>query len=469
MFVNASPPVLSPILPILTEVSRIDSLIECCVEHILFCKQRDPKKKTSFSDGVVYGDGMSRQVLCKQCNHCGIFVFCNTTTKLVLPGTKSARSLMVSTLVFGAMTAGLGFADINTLFSSIGLPSMDQKTFYNTTEMWGKKLWDFWEINRKIAHDAEISLARAAGDVDFDDCPLLCVTADGGWFTRCNRGHTYKSKTGCQVIRGIATQACLYISVKNSYCAFCHYHDKRNPTIPEHTCYKNHVGPPQQMEQQGIVDGFLAGFEDFGCKYSVLVADGDSSTFPNLVCQCPWPMKKCPCVNHFHKCTRSRLEKAILTQEFTKQKWHLLFPSALCIKLCKSIKAACRMAIVTVDKTKAEVNLKRDLLNAPLHVLGFHEGCRVEFCLTARQLRPDEAVPAQPTFRLPTEEIGKLSTCVKTFLEANWEEKNGVSLDSTCNCNKDGDCICDVPLNLWDDSSDTEEDETMLSDGANSA
>ena len=157
----------------------------------------------------------------------------------------------------------MGYADVNRLFKTIGLTTMNKVTFFELVEFWGKKLWKYWELKRKEAHEEEIKLAMANGDVDEEDCPLLCVTADGGWYTRCNRGHTYKAKSGCQVIRGILSKKVLFISMKQSYCSFCNFHHRVNPTvsIPSHSCYKNWSGPPQGMEQQGIVDGFLAGIK----------------------------------------------------------------------------------------------------------------------------------------------------------------------------------------------------------------
>ena len=435
---------------------RIDLLVECCAEHIETCKAYVRGAKfPRFRDGVLFGNGISRQLLCKQCNHCKDFIYMSTTSKIEMPDCPKAKSLVVSKLVFGAMDAGMGFADTSRLFSTVGLELMDEKTFYRTTEMWGDLLWEFWGIKRKAAYMKAIMRAEAADDVDEEGAALLSGTADGGWFTRCNRGHTFSSKTGVQVIRCLETGDVLEASVKNSYCAFCHYHSKRNPdtAIPVHTCYQNYKGPATGMEQQGIVEGFLAGYHDFGCKISVLVADGDSSTFPTLVAQCPWLIKKCHCSNHFHKCCRNRLEKAILSKAFTDLKWHLVFPSALIVKLCKSIKAACRMARVTPDKVVAERNLRHDLPNTVWHVLGFHEECRVEFCETARTLRPDEPVPEQPSFRLDPSQIGKLGTCVKAFLEAKWEEP-GESLDS-CTCNADGVCVCDFSF------SDSENEEEM--------
>ncbi len=336
---------------------------------------------------------------------------------------------------------------------------MHRNTFTDITDHWGRKLWEYWEIHRKAAHEEEISIALKAKDIDHDGYPLIAVTADGGWFTRCNRGHTYKSKTGCQVIRGIATKKVLWVSVKNSFCAYCYYHHKRSTCVPEHVCYQNFKGPPQGMEQQGIVEGFLAGYEDFEVKYSVLVADGDSSTFPNLVKECFWPMKKCHCCNHFHKCCRTRLEKAIQTQEFTKLKWHLDFPSELIVKLCKSLKAACRMARVTDNKVMAERHLRYDLKNAVWHVLGYHDECRLAFCGVACQLHPDEPAPLERVdFLLPADQIGKLGTSVLTFLEAKWEEQDG-SLDS-CTCDDEGNCICKF---AFDDNDDDEDYTEILS------
>ncbi len=456
-FINVSPPnapLFDAQIPVLTDVQVIDRLIDSCVKHAYECSKSGNSLKVTFKNGAVFGQGMQQEILCKQCNLCGVFVYMHTSCnfKISLSEKEDLKNLQITKLVFSCMDIGMGFNDGNRLFSSIGLPFMNKATFSNITEMWGNKLWEFWEIHRKAAHDEENAIARLAGDVDSENCPLLAVTADGGWFTRCNRGHTYKSKTGCQVIRGLATKKVLWVSVKNAYCAFCYYHHCHQPDnpIPDHICYKNYKGPPQGMEQEGIVDGFLAGYKDFLSKYSVVVADGDSSTFPNLVAKCSWTMKKCHCCNHFHKCCRSRLEKAILTQEFKNNKWHLEFPSAMIVKLCKSLKAACRTARVSENKKEAEINLRHDVTNAAWHVLGFHEDCRVAFCSAARQLKPDVPVPEKVSFRRSQEEVGKLGSSVKTFLQAKWEG-SGESLDA-CLCDNEGNCICN--FDFKDDSDD---------------
>ena len=189
----------------------------------------------------------------------------------------------------------------------------------------------------------------------------------------------------------------------------------------------------------------------------MLVADGDSSTFANLVAQCSWIIKKCNCCNHFHKCCRSRLEKAIASSEFREQKWHIEFPSPLIVKLCKSLKAACRMARITACKKEAEIFLRHDLNNAVWHCLGYHEECRVAFCGTARQLRPNVPVPPFVNFRVPEDQIGKLGTTVKTFLGHDWEGSGslGPSMDA-CKCNTEGDCVCD--FNFPPDNEGTDEE-----------
>ena len=115
----------------------------------------------------------------------------STTSKIEMPDCPQAKSLVVSKLVFGAMDAGMGFADNSRLFSTVGLELMDEKTFYRTTEMWGDLLWEFWGIKRKAAYMKAIMRAEAADDVDEEGAALLSGTADGGWFTRCNRGHTF--------------------------------------------------------------------------------------------------------------------------------------------------------------------------------------------------------------------------------------------------------------------------------------
>ncbi len=133
-FINASPSPLQPCMvpsPLLTETHLIDELVECCVTHSFHCPKReiaspkiipslkDKSNERFFKNGVIFGEGISRQVLCKQCTQCNAFIFFKTTTKISLSGDDHDQNLLSSKIVFSSMVAGMGYNDINKLFTSV--------------------------------------------------------------------------------------------------------------------------------------------------------------------------------------------------------------------------------------------------------------------------------------------------------------------------------------------------------------
>ena len=72
----------------LTELKIIDYLVGCCIDHALH-KCFHKHNKPSFKDCILFGAGISQQIIAKQCNNCGVFIFANTTTKLFFEGDTS--------------------------------------------------------------------------------------------------------------------------------------------------------------------------------------------------------------------------------------------------------------------------------------------------------------------------------------------------------------------------------------------
>lgn len=170
-----------------------------------------------------------------------------------------------------------------------------------------------------------------------------------------------------------------------------------------------------------MVVGFIAGKTDFNCLYSVIASDGDSTAVPYLTSTCEWTIKRIPCMNHFHKCSRTRLEKWLKLKHVVDNGWATLMrKDSRHLKLILSLKAACRSALSTQDKAKAAKNLEHDLTNSVMHAIGFHEKCRTTFCRAAQLLRPEEPVEAAPNFL--DAQTGKTSS-IKDLLEKNWDDR----------------------------------------------
>ena len=101
IYIDASPPStaqlpLEDTAMVIMEKLRRNNLIECCARHVLQCKKlSNTEENTIFTDAALYGDGLSRQVLCKQCQHCKEFIFATTTSKIILNGDTKSQSLIV--------------------------------------------------------------------------------------------------------------------------------------------------------------------------------------------------------------------------------------------------------------------------------------------------------------------------------------------------------------------------------------
>ena len=90
------------------------------------------------------------------------------------------------------------------------------------------------------------------------------------------------------------------------------------------------------------------------------------------------------------------------------------------LKLLFSLKAACRTALQTADKTVAVSNLRHDLTNAPWHALGFHDNCSTSFCAVAQLLKPEEVAGPQVDFRRTPAQKKDIGS-IREMVAKDWE------------------------------------------------
>ena len=148
---------------ILTEVERIHTLIQACVQHGVSCDKAPVGASDHFSKTIKVGSGMARQSICSQCRYCHLVIHIGTLSSILMDEKGRPRNLSVMNSVLGCMQAGVGYEVIHCIFSNVGLEFMDQKTFSETQEFHGGRLWGEWEVCSKEAHDLEAELARADG------------------------------------------------------------------------------------------------------------------------------------------------------------------------------------------------------------------------------------------------------------------------------------------------------------------
>lgn len=157
----------------------------------------------------------------------------------------------------------------------------------------------------------EKALALEAGDVCDDGTTAhIKVIVDGGWSHR-SHGHRYSANSGVAVIIGARTKKILHLGVRNKFCSYCEFYKSRATEIHPHKCYKNWDKASTAMEADIIVQGFQVSEEVHGLQYRILVGDGDSSVYHQVMTQVQYGylVQKSECANHVVRNYTSRLYK----------------------------------------------------------------------------------------------------------------------------------------------------------------
>ena len=122
------------------------------------------------------------------------------------------------------------------------------------------------------------------------------------------------------------------------------------------------------------------------------IGDGDSSIQPTLIQNVPvWghAIQKLECANHICKCYRGVLEQLVKDNPSYKGNGGLTLKIRK--RLVSSARCAIKMRSKEVDRVKALVSLRNDLVNGPRHCFGIHTYCSPDFCTTTardQQLAP---------------------------------------------------------------------------------
>lgn len=347
------------------------------LEHHKTC----PKNSTPELVSEVNRVGLACKLQYK-CRACGMNLVVETQPRQRGPVGSKHRYTINVTSVWGIMSTGGGHSQMDEILSMMDIPCMSH-TAFGTTETFVGQLWE-QQLARKIieAGKAERSIAVRENSYD-EQMPAIAVTVDGGWSQR-SFGHRYSANSGVGVIIGEKTRKILYLGIRNKYCSICAIAKSRDQVPSSHTCFKNWTASSGAMEADIISEGFGKSEEMHGLRYTILVGDGDSSTYKTVVecCNYGHRVKKMECANHAIKCFRKNLHKLVEDNSKYKGKGGL---TALTIK---KISAGARAAIRMHSETKNIQQLRKDLRNGPYHVFGDHERCNVAFC------RRKEAMPS---------------------------------------------------------------------------
>ncbi|XP_063537724.1 uncharacterized protein LOC134747088 [Cydia strobilella] len=205
-----------------------------------------------------------------------------------------------SSAVSGTIMTGIGLSSLNELAASVDLPTIPFRLYSKCHDIVAEMWKNTAEETMQKAGQEEAEAARLRGDINSAGVPKIAVQADACWSK-----HSYKSNysalSGVGRIIGEHSGKVLHIGVRNKYCVICTRAKKKGVVPRVHKCTKNHFGSSTSMEQAILVEGFKQSIKDRNLIYKTLIADGDSSTYKNILESRPYPdvpIQKIECTNH---------------------------------------------------------------------------------------------------------------------------------------------------------------------------
>ncbi|GBP49716.1 hypothetical protein EVAR_33470_1 [Eumeta japonica] len=155
--------------------------------------------------------------------------------------------------------------------------------------------------------------------------------------------------------------------------------------------YSSLAGSSSSMEQAAIVEGFKKS-EEYNLIYSKLIADGDSSTYKNILESRPYPniiVQKIECSNHLMRNFNGKNIMLCKDKSIPLNQQKLLNSERI-NRLRIAVRAAVRFRraqnYLFTEKVK---NLHKDIMNIPKHVFGDHSDCEDYYCSPEKKLEID--------------------------------------------------------------------------------
>ena len=284
--------------------------------------------------------------------------------------------------VWGRMATGNGHSPLSKAMAVMGVPTMTKTSFVHSEQYIGEWWWELLQESMKAAGEEEKNMAIANNNFH-QNVPAITVIVDGGWSKRTNK-HNYNAKS---------TGKILFMGIRNKFCSICTRANNTNSPIPDHQCFKNWNDSSSEMEIDIILEDFQTCEQQHGVRYISFIGDGDSSVYSTLISSIPWgyAITKIECANHCVKCYRTALEK--LVQDKPSYKGRGKLTETMKKRLTRAARCAIIMRSKETNQQQAIVNLRKDLLNGPLHCFGFHSKCSIDFCKTAQC----QSLPAPPS------------------------------------------------------------------------
>ena len=216
-------------------------------------------------------------------------------------------------LVFGAMTSGSGYSNLQQLLAPVGIPFMSAMSYMKHQQEIIRDILGTSAEKLNKNNQEEKRRAKENGYfifvVDVEGTIFLVVwttvISDASWLQRTYPGGAYDSFAGTAVIIGTETNKPLAFVVKCKACAVC---DRGGEVVKDHYCYKNFD------RSRGS-----------GSKY--IVADGASSVMCGILnadaySQFGITVMKFTCVNHKLKNHGKAIDKIAAKPKQNKEVTH---------------------------------------------------------------------------------------------------------------------------------------------------
>ena len=362
-------------------LDKLQSHLSTISRHAATCHYCQTSKGEILLAGEKYRAGFA-SILTSCCTGCNKKFSFPTTSKVSgMTGGQYWETNLAA--VWGQMATGNGHSPLSEAMAVMGVPTMTKASFVLTERHIGEWWWELLQESMKAAGEEEKNMAIANNNFH-QNVPAITVIVDGGWSKRTNK-HNYNAKSGVGIIIGKATGKILFMGIRNKFCSICTRANNTTSPIPEHQCFKNWSCSSSEMETDIILEGFQMCEQQHGVRYISFIGDGDSSVYPTLISSIPWgyAITKIECANHCVKCYRTALEK--LVQDKPSYKGRGKLTEVMRKRLTRAARCAIIMRSKETNQQQAIANLRKDLLNGPLHCFGFHSKCSTDFCKTVQQ------------------------------------------------------------------------------------
>ena len=204
--------------------------------------------------------------------------------KSSVTGPYHAEDVVVNSRAHLAMrTIEKGRAGLATSSGMMGIAPPITSKHYGT---YNQRLRDATDPVREANMSAVASCLRK--DADPDEVIDVMVTCDGTW---SKRGHT--ALFGVVVVTSWETGQVLDVEVLSKWCNQCQEKKKECPDtssaqfldwceVHQSLCGQNFIGSSGTMEKEGALTIWKRSIEKHKLRYTTMISDGDSATFPAL-------------------------------------------------------------------------------------------------------------------------------------------------------------------------------------------